>query len=102
MPAYASEDRFAFSIRGIDESQTVFAGLLLCEIEDAVLGRSQAGHERGPSRKRNRGSRTREPARMALLHPPTEIGKLTLRNHGPDHVEGGAVQGENQNRSQLG
>ena len=75
----AMHDRRAFAIGRVDEAQSIFAGLLLGEIEDSVLCRSQAGHERGPGREGDGRRRAGETARMSLLHPAREIRERLWR-----------------------
>src|SRR5262245_41751861 len=81
----------------IDEPDAVAFGLALGEVEDPVLARVLAGHQRGPRGKRHGRDRRLQASDGAVAQNPGEVRQLALGHPRLDEVEGGPVEAEDEN-----
>ena len=94
--ARSLEDRGRSAVRRVHKFQSVIGGVLLGEIEDPVIRRFEPGHESRPSGEGDGRGRARKRGGLAFLYPSGEVRKFPGRDHGIDHVECRAVQGQDE------
>ena len=89
-------DRAPLTKRGVDGQFAIRVMIASHELEDAVFAGVLAGHERGPGDGGNRRKGGFEIRPRASGDQPRDVREVALLNQRIEHIEGGAVESNDQ------